>query len=185
MSRQKELPIYRQLANCLTDQVRRDYIAGDLLPAESELAARFGVNRHTVRRALDELVSAGLVTRHQGRGTQVVDSRLDYRLSAESKVTHNLAELGMASETRCLSQALETPPVSIAQRFALSDRDYLLRVETLRYAEGAPLVWICHWFDPQRVPGWRERYRAGSTRAFLAQHYGLRLKRRQARIEAI
>ncbi|MGJ7456646.1 phosphonate metabolism transcriptional regulator PhnF [Halomonas sp. RA08-2] len=184
MSRQKELPIYRQLADTLSDQVRNEFAAGDLLPSESELAVRFGVNRHTVRRALDELVTAGLVTRHQGRGTQVVDRRLDYRLSAGSKVTHNLAELGMATDTRCLTQCLDTPPAAIAQRFALPDRGVLMRVDTLRYVEGAPLVWICHWFDSQRVPSWLERYRGGSTRAFLDQHYGLRLRRRQARIEA-
>ncbi|MBA2779340.1 phosphonate metabolism transcriptional regulator PhnF [Billgrantia kenyensis] len=185
MSRQKEPPVYRQLADTLTDQVRHDFAAGDLLPSESELAERFGVNRHTVRRALDELVTAGLVTRHQGRGTQVVDRRLDYRLSAGSKVTHNLAELGMPSETHCLSQNLELPPGAIAQRFALQQQGCLLRVETLRYVEGAPLVRISHWFDPRRVPAWRERYRGGSTRAFMDQHYGLRLKRRQARIEAL
>ncbi|HSP58122.1 MAG TPA: phosphonate metabolism transcriptional regulator PhnF [Halomonas sp.] len=184
MSRQKEPPIYRQLADALSDQVRLEYAAGDLLPSECELATRFGVNRHTVRRALDELVTTGLVTRHQGRGTQVVDRRLGYRLSAGSKVTHNLADLGMASEACCLSQCLDTPPASIAQRFALREREVLLRVETLRYVEGVPLVWICHWFDPQRVAGWLERYRGGSTRAFLDQHYGLRLRRRQARIEA-
>nr|WP_163501376.1 phosphonate metabolism transcriptional regulator PhnF [Halomonas socia] len=184
MSRQKEPPIYRQLADTLASEVRGEYSAGDLLPSESELAARFAVNRHTVRRALDELVAEGLVTRHQGRGTQVVDRRLDYRLSAGSKVTHNLADLGMATETRCLAQCLDTPPVSIAQRFALPDNERLLRVETHRYVEGVPLMWICHWFDPQRVPGWIERYRGGSTRAFLDQHYGLRLRRRQARIEA-
>ncbi|WP_253448936.1 phosphonate metabolism transcriptional regulator PhnF [Halomonas sp. Y3] len=185
MSRQKEPPVYRQLADTLTDRVRSDYTAGDLLPSESELAEHFGVNRHTVRRALDELVAAGLVTRHQGRGTQVVDRRLDYRLSAGSKVTHNLAELGMASETRCLSQELEVPPGTVAQRFALQGQARLLHVKTLRYVDGSPLVMISHWFDPRRVPAWVERYRGGSTRAFLDQHYGLRLRRRQARIEAL
>ncbi|WP_162623126.1 GntR family transcriptional regulator, partial [Billgrantia lactosivorans] len=76
------VPRYRALADALAREVRADYAPGELLPAESALARRFGVNRHTVRRALDELVAAGMVTRHQGRGTQVVDRRLDYPVSA-------------------------------------------------------------------------------------------------------
>ena len=88
-------PRYRQLATILAQEIRSNHSAGDQLPSEQALAKRFEVNRHTVRRALDELVAAGMVTRHQGWGTQVVDRRLDYMVSAGSKVTHNLAELGL------------------------------------------------------------------------------------------
>ncbi|MBB3141614.1 phosphonate metabolism transcriptional regulator PhnF [Halomonas organivorans] len=178
-------PRYRTLADTLAREVRADYGPGDLLPAESQLARRFAVNRHTVRRALDELVAAGMVTRHQGRGTQVVDRRLDYAVHAGSKVTHNLAERGMATETRCLDQGLDAPPEAIAQRFEASRGTPLLRVETLRCVDGAPLLRLRHWFDPTRVPGWVDRYRGGSTRALLDQHYGLRLRRRRVRLEAL
>ncbi|PMR74338.1 phosphonate metabolism transcriptional regulator PhnF [Billgrantia endophytica] len=185
MSRQKSPPVYRRLADILEREIRQQYGPGELLPSESELSGRFDVNRHTVRRALDELVAAGMVTRHQGRGTQVVDRRLDYPVSADSKVTHNLAELGMATETRCLAQQLAVPPESIAQRFVLSAGEPLLCVETLRHVEASPLLRLCHWFDPRRLPDWLRRYRGGSTRACLDQHYGLRLTRRRVRLEAV
>lgn len=178
-------PRYRLLAETLAREVRADYAPGDMLPTEAQLARRFGVNRHTVRRALDELVAAGMVTRHQGRGTQVVDRRLDYAVSAGSKVTHNLAEQGMATETQCLAQALLVPPEAIARRFDRAPDATLLCVDTLRRVGDAPLLRLRHWFDPDRVPGWCERYRGGSTRALLDQHYGLRLRRRRVRIEAI
>lgn len=119
-------PRYRTLADTLAREVRADYRPGDLLPPELELARRFKVNRHTVRRALDELVAAGMVTRHQGRGTQVVDRRLDYAVSAGSKVTQNLAALGIATQTRCLEQGLREPPESIAQRFGRRPGEPLL-----------------------------------------------------------
>lgn len=185
MSRQiLTMPRYRELAEELVREVRADYAPGDLLPTEAQLAKRFAVNRHTVRRALDELVAAGLVTRHQGRGTQVVDRRLDYAVSAGSKVTQNLAGLGLPSNTCCLEQGLETPPEAIALRFGRPADEPLLRVDTVRYVDDAPLMRLRHWFDPERVPGWLERYRGGSTRALLGQHYGLRLHRRRVRIDA-
>lgn len=177
-------PRYRTLADTLAREVRADYRPGDLLPPELELARRFKVNRHTVRRALDELVAAGMVTRHQGRGTQVVDRRLDYAVSAGSKVTQNLAALGIATQTRCLEQGLREPPESIAQRFGRRPGEPLLCVDTLRHVDEAPVLLLRHWFDDRRLPDWGHRYRGGSTRALLDQHYGLRLYRHHVRIEA-
>lgn len=177
-------PRYRQLARILAHEIRTQHSAGDQLSSELALAKRFEVNRHTVRRALDELVAAGMVTRHQGWGTQVVDRRLDYMVNAESKVTHNLAEMGINTETRCLSQGLSRPPEAISQRFGLADGECLICVDTLRLVDGMPLTRLRHWFDATRVPDWCERYRGGSTRALLDQHYGLRLSRASVRLEA-
>ncbi|WP_235040653.1 phosphonate metabolism transcriptional regulator PhnF [Vreelandella profundi] len=177
-------PRYRQLASILAQEVRSQHSAGDQLPGEVALAKRFDVNRHTVRRALDELVAAGMVTRHQGWGTQVVDRRLDYTVSAGSKVTHNLAEMGLNTETRCLEQGLQRPPEAIAQRFKLADDERLICVDTLRLVDSSPLLRLRHWFDAARVSDWCDRYRGGSTRALLGQHYGLRLTRARVRLEA-
>ncbi|MGM0537102.1 MAG: phosphonate metabolism transcriptional regulator PhnF [Pseudomonadota bacterium] len=177
-------PRYLTLAGDLAEEVRTLFSPGQWLPSESRLARRFGVNRHTVRRALDELVAGGLVTRHQGLGTLVVDRRLDYAVSAGSKVTHNLAELGITTTTECLQQSLVVAPDAIATHFSRPSGSTLLCVDTLRWVDEAPLMRLRHWFDPERVPGWLERYRGGSTRALLDQHYGLRLARRRVRIEA-
>src|SRR5271154_143464 len=60
--------------------------AGTRLPSEWELARSSGVSRTTVRSALAELTAAGLVVRHQGRGTfvhQQADQRLAGRLETK------------------------------------------------------------------------------------------------------
>ncbi len=53
LSRQAS-PMYRELANTLREELAT-YQPGDFLPAEFQLAERFSVNRHTIRRAVDEL----------------------------------------------------------------------------------------------------------------------------------
>jgi GntR family transcriptional regulator, transcriptional repressor for pyruvate dehydrogenase complex len=66
-------PSYRRVATALVDHIVAGRLrAGDHLPPELELARQFGVNRSTVREALRELDSAGLLGRRQGSKRMVV-----------------------------------------------------------------------------------------------------------------
>ena len=60
-------PAYRKVAAAIGERVRsRALREGERLPSETELARQFGVNRSTVREALRELESRGLVRRRPG-----------------------------------------------------------------------------------------------------------------------
>jgi GntR family transcriptional regulator len=66
-------PLYQQVHDHLLARiVAGEWPPGDYLPSEQRLAASLGVALGTVRRALDELVQAGVVERRQGRGTAVL-----------------------------------------------------------------------------------------------------------------
>ena len=57
-------PAYRKVAAAIGERIlSRTLREGERLPAETELARQFGVNRSTVREALRELESRGLVQR--------------------------------------------------------------------------------------------------------------------------
>lgn len=58
---------YQEIAAKLEQELRQHYRCGDYLPAEQQLAARFEVNRHTLRRAIDQLVEKRLGTAPSGR----------------------------------------------------------------------------------------------------------------------
>jgi DNA-binding FadR family transcriptional regulator len=60
-------PAYRRIANVIEQRiVARALKPGDPLPSESDLARQFGVNRSTVREAVRELETHGLIGRSRG-----------------------------------------------------------------------------------------------------------------------
>lgn len=66
------LPLYHQLADILTEQIRAGtYKPGDAIPSETGIAKQYTIGRPTVRQAMDTLVKKGLVERKRGSGTFV------------------------------------------------------------------------------------------------------------------
>ena len=60
-------PAYRKVAAAIGERIlSRELPEGQRLPSETELARQFGVNRSTVREALRELESRGLLQRRAG-----------------------------------------------------------------------------------------------------------------------
>ncbi len=64
--------LYEQVAERTRELIRSESLWGSYLPAERELAAKFGVSQVTVRRGLELLVRDGLIVRRRGQGTRVL-----------------------------------------------------------------------------------------------------------------
>lgn len=69
---QSPLPLYHQLADILTEQIRSGvYLPGQAIPSETVIAKQYAIGRPTVRQAMDILVRKGLLERKRGSGTFV------------------------------------------------------------------------------------------------------------------
>lgn len=89
MTSEQELPLYLALAAELREGIASGVLAPDSrIPTEEELAEEKGVSRNTVRLALKELQSAGLITSGRGRGGRRVQRRdvLEFHGSASESM---------------------------------------------------------------------------------------------------
>lgn len=177
--------LYAQIARQLEQDVVNLYGPGDCLPAEGELALRFGVNRHTLRRAVDELVDAGLLERRHGRGVFVLDTQLDYQIGKSTRFTENLAALGLLAVNRILRKQTLPAIARVAQRLALAEGEAVHWIESLRTVDGRPMCVISHFIPAQRFPDLIARYEEGSLHQFLSASYGCQLRRTESHVTAV
>lgn len=147
-----ELPLYERVRQAIAESIADGtHSPGDKLPSEARLADELGVNRLTVRRAIEELARAGIVESRQGSGTYVsapiVRLPLSQRLSTDSLVaglTAQIAEQGYTYEDvllRCtkvsgsrLNASLELPEGA------------LWRVDNALMVNGSAWMWSTSWF---------------------------------------
>lgn len=88
----REKPRYKQLADALRQAILSGELpAGDQFPTENDLCRAHGVSRFTVREALRELQSEGLIARRRGSGTVVRSAAL--RGGALHQPLSNVGEL--------------------------------------------------------------------------------------------
>src|SRR5579872_716128 len=115
-------PAYRKVAAAIGQRILdRQLREGERLPSETELARQFGVNRSTVREALRELESNGLVTRRPGSKRMSV-SRPQHDVVAEgvsrALAMHNVTFLEVWEALTILE-----PPIAEAAARAHSGED--------------------------------------------------------------
>jgi GntR family transcriptional regulator, phosphonate transport system regulatory protein len=152
--RQDGVTLWRQIAG----QIQGDIASGACkpgtrLPTEAELSTRFGVNRHTVRRALEELSRDGLVRVEQGRGSFVAEDVLDYNVEARTRFSewirkHNKEPSGIIRQLR------EIPADRrVADGLGIRSGSRVILLERLGFADDRPVSLARHYFPASRLKG--------------------------------
>jgi GntR family phosphonate transport system transcriptional regulator len=180
VSRGSGEPLYLQIARQLEQEIGPLYEPGQALPPEGELALRFGVNRHTLRHAIDELIDAGLVERRHGRGVFVTDAPLDYPLGSATRFTEALSAHGLATDSRVLRCQTVPANEAVAGRLQVARAQPVIWLETLRSADFRPFCLSSHFLPASRFEQVARQYDGGSLHDFLLERYGCRLRRTES-----
>lgn len=135
-----ERPLYRKVADGLVEVMGRHRLDIDThLPSERNLSEGLGISRATLRKAMGELVEAGLIVRRQGAKTEVA-RRFEKTLSTLTGFSDELSARGVTPGQRWLSRRLVQPTPAEAMALALGAGEAVVRLERVRLADDLPIA---------------------------------------------
>lgn len=144
------------------------YASGDKLPTEAQLATRFMVNRHTVRRALAALAEGGLVHARRGAGVFVTHDSTDYPLGKRVRFHQNVLAAGRTPRRKILVLETRLADATEAQALAIEHSAQVQVCEGLSLADDSPIAVFRSVFPAARFPGMLDDLRQnGSVTAAL------------------
>lgn len=133
-------PLYRQLEDAIkqaiaTAQLKRNAV----IPSERTLCDALGISRVTVRKAIDGLVSDGLLDRRQGAKT-VVSSRLEKSLATMTSFSEDMRSRGLEPGCVWISREISRPSPAEMMALGISGSEKVVRLRRLRTADDTPIA---------------------------------------------
>ena len=185
-------PLYRQIKVLLLKSLQAgEWLPGQVIPSEVELAARFGVSQGTVRKAIDEMATDNMLVRRQGKGTFVathaeVDTQFRFlRLTPDDGSPPTL-------QRRLLDCRRMRAPVEVARSLLLKSGEAAVQVRRLllagRDGELRPVVLDDLWLPgtlfkgltAERLQAWR-----GPMYRLFEAEFALHMVRAEEKLRAV
>jgi GntR family phosphonate transport system transcriptional regulator len=179
--------VWRQIEQILSAEIAAHGFGDEgRLPSEAELAKRFDVNRHTIRRAMLRLAATGLVSVEQGRGTFVQPGAIDYQIGRRTRFTENLRRQKHTSAGVMLSAEKTRAEPVVAKALGIRVGTLVYQIETRHDSDGIPLTFARNWYPAARfadLPAVLES--AGGVSAALAEFGVTDYTRKWSRIGSV
>lgn len=155
--RRRRTPVWLAIATRIREDLSAGrYVPGDKLPTEAAFAERFGVNRHTVRRALSHLVKEGLVRTRRGAGAYVAALPTDYPIGRRVRFHENLLAAGHKPEKRVLQIEERAANDREAQILKIASGTQVCAYYGVSSSDGQPIAVVNSLFPGSRLPGIRD-----------------------------
>lgn len=148
-----DTPKYHQLEHllrrCITTGVLQP---GDGMPTEKELVQHFSVSRVTVRSALQQLTTEGLLDRCRGRGTVVRPPKVEVRLLRPGSFTETFRSLGYEVESEIVGDQVVVAPEAVAKGLGMPEGTRVWCLERVRSLNAERIALFTHYLDVSLRP---------------------------------
>jgi GntR family transcriptional regulator len=132
--------LYARIEETIAREIAQgEYRPGDQLPTEDALLKRFQVSRITVRRAIQNLASRGLLEIRRGLGTFVLPPRIEAELTKVTGFVEDMNAAGRKATARVVNQGVVAASARVAERLQLAKGTKVMRIKRVRLADGTPI----------------------------------------------
>jgi len=150
LSSDARLPLYQRLRDQLADQIANNrWRPGEAIPTEAALSTEYQLSTGTVRKAIDALVSEGILERQQGRGTFIRRAQFQSSLFRFFRFQTVSGER-QVPESRILSIEPAAAPSAVAQALGLPVDAPVIRIVRVRLLDVKPVLAEEIWLPRQR-----------------------------------
>jgi GntR family phosphonate transport system transcriptional regulator len=179
-------PLYARIADELRQNIDQGvYRIGDRLPTEMQLAARYAVNRHTVRQAIALLKQEGLLRVDQGRGTFVAAQTIRYPIGKRVRYGETLKAQGLDVQMQVLRMVEVPADAAVAEGLAVNLGESVALVERLARVDEEPISIGSSHFPLRHFPDFLQQcHQLRSISQFFQNTYGCDHLRRSTRVSA-
>ncbi|MGE5558928.1 MAG: GntR family transcriptional regulator [Bacillota bacterium] len=180
-------PLYHQLLLILKREIETGRLhPGDQIPPESQLCAKYGLSRTTVRQALQILADDNTIIRRRGKGSFVANPKLHRNLNHLYSFTEDMLALGLTPGSEILEKSFCQAPGPIAEALRLPPGDQkTFRLVRVRLANREPLLLETTFIPHYLCPGIDAKdLSSSSLYQILQDYYHLNLHHAAETIEA-
>lgn len=185
LSKAEGVALYVQIRETLRQQIKNGQLApGQKLPAEDELAAQFGVSRMTVRQGISDLIDEGVLYRRRGIGTFVAQLHVERDHNRLTNFLETARAEGFEAEVRLLAREVIPARMMVARALALQEAEPVIRIQTLRLANGVPMTVYDEYIPYKLCPQLLQQELHSRPAWQILEDCGYTIKRAVQRIEA-
>lgn len=164
IDRDSGIAVWRQIEEALAEEIRTGRWAEGLrLPTEAELATRFRVNRHTLRRAIGGLADRGLVRVEQGRGIFVRENVLEYLIGRRTRFTENVRRVNRSPGGHWIEIDRRRAEREVATALGVRAGTQVVFLRTLGKVDDRPVSYGEHWFPARLFPHFDQERRSDGS----------------------
>ena len=150
----KPIPLYYQIKEAIVERIRNGGLQpGDKLPTEAWFSEHFDVSRVTVRKALEELINDGVISRERGKGPVVAYPKISRRFNHLSGLYSELEQQNLTHTSRILLLEERKATSAEAAALGLETGSRVLFMLRLRLVEGRPLALQNVWLNKAYCEG--------------------------------
>jgi GntR family transcriptional regulator len=178
--------LYHQVESCIrSDIAKKNYLPDQSIPTEIELQKKFDLSRETVRKAINNLVFAGLVEKRKGVGTFVTHPKIVHRVGYIYGSYEEIVARGMIPSTIFIEKKEIKPPELMRKEMALEKGDSVVKIKRLRLVNEEPVAILSSYLPKELVPDLTKvKFENNSLYHTLEKTYNLTLSESDEIIEA-